>query len=228
MSADSFFKLKEFDSLEKMKLHHQKQIQEQEERLSHLNNKRQERLDSQKQLISSLHALEQQYFETEKKLKTAEDQASRLKDIGGDEAKIGHFQAEAAKLENELFSLLEQTEHLQQELNDTKTFLSGLEKTIREIENEVQLENGEHEKSIDQINLRLGLIKDELPTDFREALEKTLKKKLAIGPFTRIENGSCYFCRYKISRVEESEIDMQKMLKHCPQCTRIFLPYGAS
>ncbi len=228
MTAESFLKLKEFDSLEKMKLHHQKQIQEQEERLSLLNNKKQEKLNSQKQLLNDLHALEQQYFESEKKLKTAEAQASGLRDIGADESKIQQFQSDAAKLENELFGLLEQTEQIQQELNEAKTFLSGLEKTILEIDTEVSGEREEHQKAIAQLDLRLVLIKEELPTDFREALEKTLKKKLAIGPFTRIENGSCYFCRYKISRVEESEIDMQKMLKHCPQCTRIFLPYGAS
>jgi predicted nucleic acid-binding Zn-ribbon protein len=54
-----------------------------------------------------------------------------------------------------------------------------------------------------------------------------MAKNLAHGPFTRIDQGSCFLCRYKISRVEESEIDMQKALKICPQCSRIFLPYGA-
>ena len=105
-------------------------------------------------------------------------------------------------------------------------FLSGLEKTYLEIEVEVKAEISEHQKGIEQSQMRMKLIEEELPADFRSTLERTLKKNLAVGSFTRIDQGSCFFCRYKISRTEESEIDMQKNLKVCPQCTRIFLPYG--
>lgn len=227
MSGEWFFKLKEFDSLEKMRIGHFKQIQEEEQRLERLNIKRQEQLDAQADLTSELHQLQQAYFETEKKLKTCEEQAQRLRDLGGDEEKIKRFQTEAGDLENLLFEMLDKTEQLQMGLNDIKIFLSGLEKTTQEISSEVQTEILKKRHEMTQIELRLKLIKEELPKEFRDALEKTLKKNLALGPFTRIENGCCFFCRSKISRVEESEIDMQKALKFCPQCLRIFLPYGS-
>ena len=227
MSAEWFFKLKEFDSLGKMRINHLKVIQEQEQRLTKLNIRRQEQLDEASGLKSELLSVQQNYFEAEKKMNTCEEQASRLKAVGGDEAKIANFQKEATALEDSLFALLERTEAIQQELEDKKTFLAGLEKTYQEIESEVKVELQDNQKGVSQADLRMKLILEELPSGFRETLERTLKKNLAVGSFTRIDNGSCFFCRYKISRTDESEIDMQQMLKICPQCSRIFLPYGS-
>ncbi len=227
MSAEWFFKLKEFDSLGKMRINHLKVIQEQEQRLTKLNIRRQEQLDEASGLKSELLSVQQNYFEAEKKMNTCEEQASRLKAVGGDEAKIANFQKEATALEDSLFAFLERTEAIQQELEDKKTFLAGLEKTYQEIESEVKVELQDNQKGVSQADLRMKLILEELPSGFRETLERTLKKNLAVGSFTRIDNGSCFFCRYKISRTDESEIDMQQMLKICPQCSRIFLPYGS-
>jgi predicted nucleic acid-binding Zn-ribbon protein len=227
VTADWFLKLKEFDSLEKMRISHLKAIKDQEDRLQHLNVKRQEQQKVQEILKTELHSLQQAYFETEKKLKICEEQASRLKDLGGDSDKIDRYQKDAATLEDDLFAILEKIESQQVSMQDNKTFLSGIENTIQEIKSEVEAEIKEHSKQIEQLELRLKLLKEDLPPDFKDALERTLKKNLALGPFTRVDQGSCYFCRYKISRIDESEIDMQRALKFCTQCSRLFLPYGS-
>ena len=227
LSAEWFFKLKEFDSLGKMKASHLKVIKEQEGRLSKLSDKRQEQISEASTLKSELLSVQQSYFETEKKMNTCEEQASRLHSIGGDQAKIEAFKQEAADLENKLFEYIERTEVIQASLEDNKTFLAGLENTLKEIELEVNQEVQENQTGISQADLRMKLIKEELPPNFKATLESTLKKNLAVGSFTRIDNGSCFFCRYKISRTDESEIDMQQLLKLCPQCSRIFLPYGS-
>lgn len=226
MSAEWFFKLKEFDSLGKMKNTHLKAIKEQSERLDKLNVRRQNQLSEVSDLKSELLSVQQSYFETEKKLNTAEEQAQRLRDVGGDDSKIAKFVSEAQEHEGKLFEMLERTEAIQTSLEEAKTFLSGLEKTFLEIEAEVKSEILVEENALEQATMRMKLIEEELPSDFRNTLERTLKKNLAVGPFTRIDQGTCFFCRYKISRTEESEIDMQKNLKTCPQCTRIFLPFG--
>lgn len=227
MSTEWFSKLKEFDSLGKMKSSHLKAIKDQEDRLSKLNSKRQEQLDEVGILKSEHLKVQQFYFETEKKMNICEEQATRIRSIGGDEAKIAAFKKEAVELENTLFELLDKTEEIQASLEDKKTFLSGLENTYKEIESEVIVEIKEAQSGLAQVELRMKLIQEELPTEFNSTLDRTLKKNLAVGSFTRIDNGSCYFCRYKISRTDESEIDMQKNLKVCPQCSRIFLPYGS-
>lgn len=227
MSAEWFLKLKEFDSLGKMRINHLKIIKEQEERLLTLNQKRQAQVDEEAQLKTELLSMQQIYFETEKKMNTAEEQAKRLSEMGGDEEKIKKFKAEAAELENSLFEMLEQTESIQEQLKDKKTFLHGIDKTIQEIDQEASTVIQEQKSAIAQVDMRMKLVEDELPDDFKSTLQRTLKKNLAVGPFTKNENGSCYFCRFKISKLDESEIDMQRMLKICPQCSRIFLPYGS-
>lgn len=226
MSVETFLKLKEFDSLSKVRINHLKALSEQEDRLSKLNERREANLMQTSILNQSNRDTQQQLFETEKQLKVLTEQKQRLLDIGNAD-KANLMQKDIDELEAKGFEFLERIENNETELADHKTFLTGLEKTIKEIQDEVKEETDKIQNEVKNIDLRLESLKDELPADFQNLLTKTLAKKLAHGPFTRIENGSCFFCRYKISRMDESEIDMQKMLKTCPQCSRIFLPYGA-
>lgn len=227
MSVEWFTKLKEIDSLNKSRLTHLNAKKEQEDRISKLLEKKNQALHELDEFKQEHLSLQQALFETEKKLKTAEEQKQRLIDLGGDDLKIKNFQAEATRLEEEGLDLLEKSELNSEEMKSKKQFLEGIEKTINEIELEAKEEINKLQGEIDNINLRLSLLQKELPEDFNQLLTRVQNKNLAHGPFTRIEAGSCYFCRYKISRVEESEIDMQKSLKTCPQCERIFLPYGS-
>lgn len=227
MNVESFFKLKEFDSLSKSKIHLLKQIKEQEERLNQLLLRKSQATAELEELHQKSRELNQSLFETEKKLKTIEEQKNRLIDTGGTEDKIKTYSDQALNLEEQGLEKLSEIEANELTISDLKNFLSGLEKTILEIKSEVDQEVSKYHDEIKNLDLRLQSIESELPEDFKALLTKTLAKNLALGPFTRIESGSCYFCRYKISRVEESEIDMQKALKTCPQCSRIFLPYGA-
>lgn len=227
VSVEWFLKLKEIDSLTHMRNRHLKTKGEQVDRVSKLNDRRQEGVLQTAKLKQELVSVNQEMAEVEAKIKTASEQKQRLTDIGSDENKIKNFTSEIAHLEDKGFEYLNRVEELEKELHETKTFLTGLEKTIEEIKGETSEEIKKIDAELSNIDLRITLLKDELPQDFKTLLEKTLAKNLAQGSFTRVEQGSCYFCRFKISRIEESEIDMQKGLKICPQCSRIFLPYGS-
>lgn len=227
MSVEWFFKLKEIDSLTKMKNAHLKAKSEQEDRLSKLNERRQEALSQSAKLKQDLISLHDELAQVEKKLKTASEQKQRLMDIGGDEKKIQQFQTEIETHEEAGLSFLSREEEIETEMKENREFLQGLDKTIKEIGDEVFQGVSKLDAEIINYDLRINLLMDELPTDYKTTLQKVTAKKLAHGPFTRVDQGSCYFCRYKISRIDESEIDMQKQLKQCPQCSRIFLPYGA-
>lgn len=227
MSIEHFTKLKEIDSLTKFKNTQLRNKQEEEKRLSKLLERK---LESENQIASLKQEIISKNLEMadlEKKLKNASEQKQRLIDIGGDEKKIQDFTRQIADLEEKGFLYLEEQEKIEQDLTDAKTFLSGLEKTINEIKQEIEEATSGITTEVENAELRIKLLMDELPSDFKTLLLKVSAKNLAHGPFTRIEQGSCYFCRFKISRIEESEIDMQKGLKTCPQCGRIFLPYGA-
>ena len=227
MSVEQFFKLKEIDSLTKMKNNYLTRKKEQDNRVSALNERRQEKVLQTTKLKQDLISSTQELGDLEAKIKSHAEQKQRLIDIGGDEKKIALFSDEISQLESKGLELLEKMEVIEQDMTDVKTFLTGLEKTISEIEGEVSLEVEKIRTELSNIEMRINLLMEELPSDFKALLLKITAKNLAHGPFTRIENGSCYFCRFKISRIDESEIDMQKNLKTCPQCSRIFLPYGA-
>ncbi len=227
MSVEWFFKLKEIDSLSKMRISHLSALSEQEDRLSKLFERRQERLLQTTMLKQAHSSLQQNLFDLEQKLKTASEQKQHLLDRGGDENKIKAYAHDIEKLEEDGFVLFESIENNSTELKDTKTFLEGLEKTILEIQSEVDADILEKKHEIQNLELRLKLLEEELPSQFQQTLKRAQSKKLAHGPFTRVDSGSCYFCRHKLSKNDEIEIDLQQQLKICVQCDRIFLPYGS-
>jgi predicted nucleic acid-binding Zn-ribbon protein len=227
VSVEWFLKLKEINSLTKMRQAQVKSKKEQEDRVSKLIYHRDEALTQTIKLKQELHETNEKLVETEHKIKLFSTQRQNLLDLGGDELKISQYESQIDSLEETGLGLLETIEESQSLIKDKKTFIAGVEKTILEIQEESLDEILKLDSEIKNIDLRLISLKDELPSEYQRILKKISEKNLAHGPFTRIEIGSCFFCRYKMSRIEESEIDMQKNLKICPQCSRIFLPYGA-
>ncbi len=220
-------KLKEIESLSKMRASFVLQNQEHKARLSKLNDKRREAQEQTVKLRQDIGAATSRLAAVEARIRTASEQKQRLFDLGSDEKKIASFTTDLDNLEEQGLECLAEMELLERELSAANEFLRGLEKTITEISLEVDGDIAKVTSELQHLDLRHALLLDELPTEFRALLMKTSAKNLAHGPFTRVDAGSCFFCRYKISRTDESEIDMQKNLKTCPQCSRIFLPYGS-
>ena len=227
MSVKPFLNLKEIDSLTKMKHNFEKSKREQEERISKLKERQEITHVQSSKLKQELVSIHQELGEIEAKIKQATEQRQRLLDMGGDEIKIQTYSVQISQEEEKGLELLSKIEAIEADLEENKTFLKGIENTIKEIQEESRTEIDQIENELKNLTLRIETLMEEFPSDFKTILQKVSAKNLVHGPFTRIENGSCYFCRYKISRLEESQIDMEKGLKTCPQCSRIFLPYGA-
>jgi predicted nucleic acid-binding Zn-ribbon protein len=226
VSLEWFSRLKEYDSLSKARLGELNAIKEQESRTKALESRREDSLTRLTGLKAEHVRLHQELLELEEKLKIQTQQRQRWIDQGGDEQKRLKMEEGIAALEEKGFEQLQNLETNETERKEVQTFLDGLAKTMDEIISEVKAEILLHQEKIKQLDLRLEALLEMLPEEFKILLMKVLKKNLAHGPFTRIDSGSCFFCRYKISRIDESEIDMQKKLKTCPQCGRIFIPYG--
>jgi predicted nucleic acid-binding Zn-ribbon protein len=226
VSLEWFSRLKEYDSLSRNKLKLQKAMKDEEERLSALDQRREEKMSQLTNLKSDYVRFQQELHDIEEKMKVLNQQRQRWIDQGGDENKRLMMEKELAALEDKGMKLLEDLDLNEGDRKDAQTFLEGLKKTRDEIAGEVGAEIKKLQEEISQLDLRLGSLLEMLPPEFKDLLQRILKKNLTHGPFTRIEAGACFFCRYKISRVDESEIDMQQKLKTCPQCSRIFIPYG--
>ena len=227
MSREAFQKLREIDSLMKMKNKELGLVKDQDDRLSSLENKklaRQEQKDQDKKAYTST---QQELFEMEKKLKTASQQKERLSEYSPDDQKIKELSNHIEEYELKGFELIEKIEMIERDLKDHDTFLHGLENTMKEISLESLDEKNLHVKEAQNLEERIKRLHEELPDNFKGVYTRLMSKNFIHGPFTTIQNNACMFCRSSVSKVEESDIDTKFAITHCRQCGRLFLPYNA-
>ncbi len=227
MSVEWFVKLKEIDSLGKMRISHLKVLSDQDARVAKIIERKDLTTMQTASLNLEVRSLQQNLHELEKKIQVSSQQISNLMSMGAAEDKINSYRKELSLLEDQGLQLLEAMEEKKLECEANVTFLNGLEKTLVEIQGEAEADKIKAQDEIKKIDFRLQLLVEELPSNFQQIYMRTKDKNLAHGPFTRVELGSCYFCRYKMSKQEEIEVDLIQSLKTCTQCGRIFLPYGA-
>lgn len=132
-----------------------------------------------------------------------------------------------AKLEEVGLSHLIRQQELEELMQEHQTFLAGFEETLKELRNEINTAIGQHTRDRDQCLARAKLLQQELSPDWQRAYQKIMAQNPAHGPFSRIENGHCLFCRGTVSKLLESEVEAQLLLKPCPSCGRLFLPHKA-
>lgn len=227
MSREAFQKLREIDSLLKMKNKELALVREQDDRLSRLESQKNERLEQKDQDKKLYTQTQQNLLEMEAKLKTASQQKERLSQYSPDDPKLAELAETIEKLEMDGLEMISQIDQIEHTLKDHETFLQGITKTITEISHEANEAKSKHLQEISNLDMRLNLLTDELPDNFKTAYQRLMTKNLPHGPFTTVANQSCLFCRSSVSKLEESEIDTKFAIIHCKQCGRLFLPYTA-
>jgi predicted nucleic acid-binding Zn-ribbon protein len=223
VSIEWFLKLKEIDSLLKAKQTHEKHLLDEDNRLTKLEEKRNQAILEMDLLNKDIIQLNDHLFKIEQQLKILTQQKENLFSIGKE---TQHLDPQIEQLELQGLEIIDKTESLRAKEKELSQFSKGLEKTIIEISVDVEEIKKTENQALHNAHLRISYLEEELPESFKETFKKMKSKNLAHGPFSRNEQGHCYFCRYKLSRIQESEIDLQLLLKQCPQCSRIFLPYG--
>ncbi len=227
MSREAFQKLREIDSLLKMKIKALALVSEQDDRLSRLQSQKTDRLEQKDQDKKLYTQTQQNLFEMEKKLKTASQQKERLEQYSPDDPKLKELAQTIEELEMQGLDFITAIDEIELRLKDHDTFLTGVTKTIEEITGEAILIKQKHQQEADNLTLRINLCTEELPSQFQQTLTRLISKNLPQAPFTTIHNQACYFCRSSVSKIEESEIDTKFAIIHCKQCGRLFLPYTA-
>lgn len=226
MTFPDFSKLKEYDSLSKRQQQLLREINEENARSEKIHSLISDHLARRNEIKKEIVHYNNLILELESQVKLLAEQKERLINQGTTEDKIAQYQIKINEFEAQAFSYLETMETLELELQETVNFESGARKTLSDIEAEVELSVRSKENEANNLRSHLEDILNELSPSLRTSLDKLFAKKLAHGPFTKIAQGACMMCRFKISKTDEAEIDVQKLLKYCPQCTRIFLPYG--
>lgn len=227
MSREAFQKLREIDSLMKMKNKELSLVKDQDDRLSRLEQQKTARLEQKDQDKKLYIQTQQNLLEMEAKLKTASQQKERLSQYSPDDPKLLELAKTIEDQELLGFELISKIEELELLMKDSDSFLKGIEKTITEISAESLEICTAHLNEVKNLDLRISLLEIELPENFQSVFKRLLTKNFMHGPFTAIVNNQCMFCHSSVSKVEESEIDTKFMITHCKQCGRLFLPYNS-
>lgn len=140
------------------------------------------------------------------------------------EVKISNTIQRIEELESEAFEKLEQSEQVQSEIEDCKTFMLGSLKSIKLIEDEIEVSNAEVYKEIKSINSRLKLVFEQIPPKALNLFNSIRDKKLKFGPLTRIDNKSCFICRFSVTPIDIQGVERDFKFKSCKGCSRIFIP----
>lgn len=129
-----------------------------------------------------------------------------------------------AEADSEGFSLMEKLEEEESIINEKEEFLSGSQKTLTSISSEVEENNKPLMKEQEGFKGRILTLRETLNEMTLSKLDKVLKKKLTHGPLTKIESNSCFICGFKLTKVDQDQIEQHLKLKSCTSCERIFIP----
>ena len=157
MSVDWFLKLKEIDSLAKMRINYLRTKSEQNERISKLIDRREEAIMQTVKLRQETISINSEMADIDKKLLNSSEQKQRIIDIGGEDRKIQAFISEIALLEKRGMEFLFRQDEIENESEEAKTFVLGIEKTINEIQAEAKPELDKLEQELSNVELRQNL-----------------------------------------------------------------------
>lgn len=150
--------------------------------------------------------------------------ATSEKQLSSSQMQLNSFKSELDNFENEAFNLLEISEELQERIDEKNNFLNGSEKTLKDISIEVQQNIDPMMSEIEVIRKRIDNLGSQLPEQTKTRLYKLIDKKLMHGPLTKIQDGSCFICRYEVNSINRDKIDKNLALLSCSSCSRLFIP----
>jgi predicted nucleic acid-binding Zn-ribbon protein len=203
-----FFQLKEYDSLCR---EHVSLLKQKSDLIDRLKTRQGDLLQAKsdlQELIDRYKSIDRDIIEIDRTL------SQRL----SDESK--------AENEEKALNLLIAQQEVEVAREEKKTFLVGFEKTVEEITQESNEGIQDLERKIAHLKSRMTQLFSDLPEDFRSLVERVQAKNLSIGIFTKVQEGKCAMCRHKLSLDMQSDIDQKLILKACPGCSRLFLPYS--
>lgn len=237
ISLEPFFVLKEIQSLDRMIQNHQKLINEQVNRLTKISELRKDKQIELTEAEAELKQYQTQYKKEEAsnllitrdltQTKNSQMAATTEQALKAANSQIAHQTPLKESSDQKLFELLSSIEEKEEEIKTLKGFLQGSIKTQSDITDEVSKIKATEEQQISDLEMRINLLTDSLPEHFKTKFASVNKKLRFKSPVTIIKNDHCGECFMVVSKMQISQVDRGN-LETCAQCSRIFLPSGAS
>lgn len=234
MNKDSFRILKEINSLYLETRSLKEKIEQENSRLTKIENLRDEKNEiisvksiELKELNGQILKTENSLADIQKSLNQAignKDKVFTENEIKAFESQIESYQSKLDEYENLGLEQLEKAEDIQQELKDAETFLKGSIDTLEEIKLEILDTNKPDLEKIQQHEQRIEQLFGDVPSELKTKFSALMHRNLKYGPVAQIDKNCCSVCGMEMPSLEIEKVEKHFQFKFCTTCDRLFIP----
>lgn len=233
MELDQFRILRELESHYQQISSLNNDLHEEEKRIPFIINQEKNKIKRQEELKEELAKLRDDVQIAEKKVI---EQESRISKLEQSDQIISQEQLDKAALEKETLSAvieiqqdiaiskLMDIDQLENESENIKGFLSGVEQTKINLEAEIEVNRKTITEKIAYFEKRIDNLFHQLPARAQSSF-KILQTKYPGNTLSYIENDTCKKCHMSVNSSIEEEVESKNNFAQCTNCQRIFLPY---
>ncbi len=237
MAINDFRNLIEIQSLQKVILEHEKQIQANNHRITYLNSMKDKRalekeqtLNDKEQLKKQMSQLEKELFQKETLIEKNKSQLATITDqqiAENVQSSIDELETQTNLMQEEILSILDREETLESKITEITQFFSSIDTTIAEIQEEVNHDNQAEEKKIAGLNERIHGLKSIIEPQFLKQYHNTAKRIPPGTILSQIQGGACQYCRFNVPTIMINQIESGDRMEFCSSCGRILCPVNA-
>lgn len=237
MAIEDFKHLIEVQSLEKTIKEHLDGLEEQVNRVNHIEKQREIFSNETAELKSQLKEKTTIVSNHEKELASAEAKFEKTNEhipLARNENEANALQKELdsltpkiESLQNEILEFLEELESLEETISEKEEFLNGSAKSLELIKVEAEKESLAHKNSIKSLEERVSSLLEQANDNHKVAYEISCKKHKFNNPLCFVVGGSCSICRFTLNQMQSDEVEKGDITESCPGCGRLLTPLSA-
>ena len=237
MAIEDFKHLIEAQSLEKKMKEHLDAIEEQINRVKHIETQRELATTSKEELDSYLRDKTDQLNKFEKELFDAEEKVKKTNEhipLARNEQEANALQNELEtlnplieKLQDEILQLMDENETTTSEVKVKEEFLEGSLNSLNLIKADSKVEVEKENSNISVLQERVDSLLDQANAVYKSAYQVSNDSHRYNNPLCFVDNSACHVCRYTLNQVQAQEIEKGTVTESCPGCGRLLTPLSA-
>lgn len=232
MFLESFRHIIEIEALKRENLSNSLRIKSEEKRISDLDLHRQKAEAKLNDISNEIKMLQ-----LTKKQNNVESYASRLNQLNQQlqratnqkeentfHSQIDHVSKELAAAELDFFSCLEKSEVLENEIEELKDFLIGIQETKNDLLIETRKYIDHELKKIEYRQVRINSLTEELHESVKQTYLETEKRLTPKETVAFLQEKKCSSCFIQIDSIMKQSLEEARTIENCPNCSRFLLP----
>ena len=228
----------QIQALDKEIKQHLDAIQENNNRITHLESQRTQRETAQQEMQQKLeeltkesNQLENQLVDIENKIAKSEEHlamASTQHQADAINKELETLKPQDDEIQERILEIIDQTDQLKSDIQDCQTFLAGSLETLNELSQEMADANQDEQAKIEILEGRIENLLGVIPAPFKTAYLASQKEHRFQNPIAFIQDRCCNQCRFAIDITIQDNVSHGVIPEQCPSCSRLLLPLSAT